>query len=849
MMSRIPGVREWLVAGGLLGTLFLCGDVWVDRLVVVTDVGSASSEVRTSVTPASVGQDPSDGGPVGDSPASEASFGAGLYSPSPVVDVELDVEPTGLRPHPNMYSESYQPRGMSLEVAARQQLTNQWGSWSLASEAPHSSDFYARHPHRDAPGSAFPAHAWQTDPTYINAFVPEAQALVRRVQEAILTEYGHGLDRKPDQSFQERSAMFQIEFTTDRYDNTNVDAGGAMNARSWQGLVRRLLHAILTQDTFRLVTAGHSVAAGHLNMFKQGYTVQVQRILEPVFARLGVTMTAHAIAVGGMGTIMNSLAGSGVYGDDIDVLLLDAGYTEPEVANSDLLLRQVLLSGIKVPFLWIRQDFKRVFQSGIYDYLDRECQVDIGVFGSGMRGIPRMETFQDLQDAPTKLPWATQYVNCDADIITECRNFEFNTTCWIERHDFQPPIPQQTNTFRMGGGKHPGNRFHQLQGRVLAFVILTALDEALDLWSKNGRNDQGQLMLPDDTAWHVDGHYRAIRDRLRGLNHTTPCHTTTQFPTRVCDLPMQGKSEFTPRVRPYRSSLRSIAVGAPYLEDLVIPNEYNPPDAIVPIVDMAGEVDVMNIVENGGPFLPLLGRRRRRWERKQDQLLKQKRRRSLTWNASSINPTIRPGLGWGLATASGPDQCDGSYDSFCERSHTTCLLLGFNDVRGGLVFDSLSGWLVLRLDNVQNGLVALKVEDYHGGENDQTKGWECESNDCSKNGDGSGHGGDGGSGDAGPPHHGRQRLLGRQIPSYCENFQFDYAIDGTITTWNLTEWKSQIRTPAMFVQLVTLLDDPNYRKESKSDSEPKQRRPVELAVRMRGCGRQTGFRLTHVYWS
>lgn len=60
----------------------------------------------------------------------------------------------------------------------------------------------------------------------------------------------------------------------------------------------------------------------------------------------------------------------------------------------------------------------------------------------------------------------------------------------------------------------------------------------------------------------------------------------------------------------------------------------------------------------------------------------------------SIPPS---GLGWGLITASGPDQCDGSFDSFCGRSHTPCLLLGFNDIRGGLVFDGLSGWLILKL--------------------------------------------------------------------------------------------------------------------------------------------------------
>jgi hypothetical protein len=99
-----------------------------------------------------------------------------------------------------------------------------------------------------------------------------------------------------------------------------------MSGRARDGLVRRVLHAIMTEDSFRVVMGGHSAAAGHGNHFRQSYTLQIQRVLEPVFARLGVTMTAHNMGMGGLGTLQNAMGMRDLYGDDIDVLIYDSGY-------------------------------------------------------------------------------------------------------------------------------------------------------------------------------------------------------------------------------------------------------------------------------------------------------------------------------------------------------------------------------------------------------------------------------------------------------------------------------------------------------------------------------------------
>ena len=63
------------------------------------------------------------------------------------------------------------------------------------------------------------------------------------------------------------------------------------------------------------------ILVGHGNHFQQSYTMQFGRILEPIFARLGVKANARNFGMGGLGTIHNSLGATDIYGNDIDILL------------------------------------------------------------------------------------------------------------------------------------------------------------------------------------------------------------------------------------------------------------------------------------------------------------------------------------------------------------------------------------------------------------------------------------------------------------------------------------------------------------------------------------------------
>jgi hypothetical protein len=73
-------------------------------------------------------------------------------------------------------------------------------------------------------------------------------------------------------------------------------------------------------------------------------------------------------------------------------------------------------------------------------------------------------------------------------------------------------------------------------------------------------------------------------------------------------------------------------------------------------------------------------------------------------------------------------------------------------------------------------------------------------------------------------------------PDYCDDFKFEFALDGKITTWIKAKVVSQKDI------LWALLDDPKFIKGKKS-------KDVELAIRQTGCGRIKPLHLSHIYWT
>ena len=175
----------------------------------------------------------------------------------------------------------------ALTPSQQEELTTKWGQWSNDAKAtrPQQDDtlLYQGYPNRDVPRESMPANAWQKDPARVQPFLKEGLALVDRAMEAILTEYGSGPTDKPHEDLESRqNTTFGLDMVMDL---SSFQVGGSSGSggekprlprnggwatpQSFRGLVRRVLHAIMTQDTFTLVLTGDAAAAGH------GYVLKV----------------------------------------------------------------------------------------------------------------------------------------------------------------------------------------------------------------------------------------------------------------------------------------------------------------------------------------------------------------------------------------------------------------------------------------------------------------------------------------------------------------------------------------------------------------------------------------------
>jgi hypothetical protein len=145
--------------------------------------------------------------------------------------------------------------------------------------------------------------------------------------------------------------------------------------------------------------------------------------------------------------------------------------------------------------------------------------------------------------------------------------------------------------------------------------------------------------LPDG-AWHVTDYCKNIRSKVMSVDSTLGfCHGYDSVPDRVCDVPMNGRSEYLPRRNPDATSIRSILK---FPEQIEAPakNAYDPPDVRIPFLEEPyGAVDYLNIVENGVDFVPNMARIQTASSRGRRMTSEQNSDRKLA------NPAIIPGLG------------------------------------------------------------------------------------------------------------------------------------------------------------------------------------------------------------
>jgi hypothetical protein len=477
--------------------------------------------------------------------------------PEPTTDVEPVVEPEP-KPEPEEAAPDEASTGEGFVYSKRativpdsdreppsdeekKALTEKWGRWHFwDGDAEHrpSHDYIAKYPFGDIPLDEIPDNAWQADAVYVNHLIDDAQNLLTRAMEAIFSEYGHGKPLPPE-GLAERLKMFkwdniQITPQTTTHDLPLIwqpkkakSGGGWTTKRSFNGLVKRILHAIMTNGDFVVVMGGHSAAAGHGNHFHQSYMMQFHRICAPVFARLGVRLVTRNMAQGGLGTLHSSMGFASLYGDDIDLLIWDSGMTENVPAHIELFFRQALMQP-KVPVIW-----NAPFDIAKLLYL--EADADVGEVGRGTLGVPHTESIEEANS----YPWAARYMECSKDTASECQAKAYCVKCWVDRPDINVKDMFPLYNPKPGGQVrwHPGWRYHQLQGRVIAFSILEALQEAMQIFS------EGTMGGPplDQDYWHIGEYYANIRKKAQALDLSKGvCEANKEFfPARICNIVMR----------------------------------------------------------------------------------------------------------------------------------------------------------------------------------------------------------------------------------------------------------------------------------------------------------------------
>jgi hypothetical protein len=353
-------------------------------------------------------------------------------------------------------------------------------------------------------------------------------------------------------------------------------------------------------------------------------------------------------------------------------------------------------------------------------------------------------------------------------------------------------------TFHVCEGWHPGNRSHQLVGRVVAFQILLALREGLSDW------DAAEGYALPDEYWHMTPRYDYLRSKVLNMTSAACKEWGPSEMDWVCDKPVKGRTEYTPRAYPSLSNIRSLM--PPVLAESVGESErplYYPPAGFNPdLHPPPGSIDVLNILEAGVDFKSVLN---------PDYATPYYKKPTF-----ANPPKMPPGTGIGLVSTPGDELCDGTIYSWCGKgAGNNCLLLGHNDARNALTVDGLSGWTVMNIPDLLYGYVALKFETWHkDGENVRTAGWTTENN---------------------------VTIPGRRLLDLCDEFKFEFAIDGKVTSWSKDEFLEHRHDVQRVVETVTILKDSNFTGGVEKE--------VEVAFRLTGCERRTTFFLSHIYWA
>lgn len=741
-------------------------------------------------------------------------------------------------------------------VQRMNKISEEWGAWDFNDEHPEIRPIanFDTIPYKDMMNKDFPEKAWQMDQKYVTDFIAEGRKLVDRVREGIYAEYGHPSKGLSEEEIEARNDLFKIHITEDEKPPAIKDGWAFITKKGLEMYAKKLVHGMMSNDEFYFIMGGHSAAAGHGNNFHQTYMMELANIMEPVMHKLGVRLIVRNLAMGGLGTTHYSLGASTLYGET-DVMYWDSGMTEKAAEDQDLFHKQALLGGERVPILL----------NGAVNNLQVETGDNLW-YGSILDTWTAVEDTTSLDQGET-LPWAIQYLHCSADQRSLCDGHagisKYHDSCWITRSDFNPTTTKQ-NPAGVGGkaGWHPGDKPHKFQGRKLTMLMLKALDEAFNLWELGIQSDGFPLK---ESYWHVGEIYTQSRTKLSNyLNNdgfnTTACEKRwgSSNPTvkdmgldRACRISLKGMSEWTPINRGYQNSISKRTKAAPngYKPHVTAEALYEGVDILPPFWKVPeGHVDVHAIAiastyapsESDHAWVDNNADDDAEEAESSRRMLRKAATERLTVNGAFESTAIEvsgderhltgdevvPGQGW-VVFEGGSEEvtgyCDGSpMSSDCKRSaNRNCLLSGQNDGRTRVSGDSLSGWLIVTVPDVKEGLIFARMEWWSPRRLPHTDGWTEVNNGIAYDQDGG-------------------RLLGGKVEDWPDDFFVDIAVNGKIIkTYNYEEMKAKIGEIAYNESYYPLMDD----KDVTGD--------VELGIRLRSekDPRVASMAVTHIYWA
>jgi hypothetical protein len=126
-------------------------------------------------------------------------------------------------------------------------VREKYGAWSFRDEKqirPVAN--FTSVEYKDMKNEDFPPGAWQMDETYVRNLIKEGKSLIRRVREGVYAEYGWATEDLSEEQKVEREAKWAIHIA-----ESNPKSGiGWINQAGFDMLVRKLLHAMITNDEF-----------------------------------------------------------------------------------------------------------------------------------------------------------------------------------------------------------------------------------------------------------------------------------------------------------------------------------------------------------------------------------------------------------------------------------------------------------------------------------------------------------------------------------------------------------------------------------------------------------------------